>query len=74
MKLRITGTREECAAAVEAMIGVFLVREVSDFYLNRGVTTLGRVYLDVEAPPDRLRAAAERADRKELPTKRGGEG
>lgn len=37
-----SGTREECAATVQA------VREVSDFYPDRGATVLGRVYLDAD--------------------------
>ncbi len=53
MKLRLTGTDTECAAAVEALRGVFVVREVSGFYPNRGVSVLGRVYLDADpARPD----------------------
>jgi hypothetical protein len=48
MKLRITGTREECAAAVEALPAALTVREVSGFYPNRGGSELGRVYLDAE--------------------------
>ncbi len=56
MKLRISGTRAECAATVAAVSAVLAVREVSDFYPNRTVPQefrrpgasqeLGRVYVD----------------------------
>lgn len=48
MRIRLTGTREECAAAVDALGAVLIVREVSEFYPNRGSSSLGRVYLDTE--------------------------
>ncbi len=65
MKPRITGTRDECAAAIEAIGAVLTVREVSGFYPNRGASELGRVYLDADAPTDvaPVRADAERTDR-----------
>ncbi|MPZ66635.1 MAG: hypothetical protein GEU83_14365 [Pseudonocardiaceae bacterium] len=69
MKLRISATREECAAAVRAVSAVLAVREVSDFYPNRGATVLGRVYLDAEAPAGAVQAGAERTDRR--PSRRG---
>lgn len=64
MKLRITGTREECAVAVAAIAAVLAVREVSDFHPNRGATVLGRVYVDAEpaASPGPVRGRAERTD------------
>ncbi|MQA14919.1 MAG: hypothetical protein GEV09_12305 [Pseudonocardiaceae bacterium] len=71
MKLRISGTREECAATVQAVSAVLVVREVSDFYPNRGATVLGSVYLDAEAPASAMQAGAERTERtpsrRELP-------
>ena len=48
MTIRITGTEDECAAAVAAMTDGFAVREVSPFYPNRGASVLARLYLDVE--------------------------
>ncbi len=71
MKLRISGTREECAATVAAVSAVLAVREVSDFYPNRGATVLGRVYLDAEAPASATQTRAERTDRPTRPARRG---
>lgn len=51
MRMRLTGTADECAAAVEVLRVVLDVREVSGFYPNRVTRTLGRVYLDVEPSP-----------------------
>lgn len=45
MRLRISGTRAECDAAVAAVLAV---REVSGFFPNRGASVLGRVYLDAD--------------------------
>jgi hypothetical protein len=50
MKIRITGTEDECTHAVERIRRVLVIREVSGWYANRGDSTLGRVYLD--AVPD----------------------
>ncbi|HEX2299678.1 MAG TPA: hypothetical protein VHH34_14390 [Pseudonocardiaceae bacterium] len=51
MKVRITGTPDECAQAVTVLGAVLAVREISGFYPNsRGPGGLGRVYLDTEAP------------------------
>jgi hypothetical protein len=56
MKIRLTGTEKEVSvtAAVlqRALSGLakpatYQVREVSDFYRNRGSTELGRVYIEV---------------------------
>ena len=47
MKVRLTGTETECAAAVQALRAGFAVREVSSFYPNRPPSRLGRVYVDV---------------------------
>lgn len=47
VKIRISGTREECEAAVEEIGKVMTVRECSGFYVNRGSSRLGRVYLEV---------------------------
>lgn len=56
MKIRLTGTRAETdmtARLLEIMLRAhngparFRVREVSEFYPNRGNSELGRVYIDV---------------------------
>jgi hypothetical protein len=51
MKLRLTGTHDECdvvaGALPERLAGVAEVLDVSEFYPNRGTTVLGRVYLEV---------------------------
>lgn len=47
IKLRLSGTREECAAALPALRAAFIVLEVSAFYPNRGQTVFGRVYVTV---------------------------
>ncbi len=52
MKIRLSGTDTECAAAVAALAAGFVLREVSGFYPNRGATVLGRVYVDAEPHPD----------------------
>lgn len=63
MKIRIEGTRDEIAVAVDALREVFDVHEVSRFYPNRGDSVLGRVYVTA-APAQRVvRAKATRADR-----------
>ncbi|MFJ8913446.1 hypothetical protein [Amycolatopsis sp. NPDC102389] len=63
MRIRIEGTTQETAAAAELLREVFNVREVSSFYPNRGRSTLGRVYVDVEfARPDTVRATATRVE------------
>lgn len=46
MKIRITGTKQETAAAVKLLPLVFDVRETSGFHPNRGNSTLGRVYVE----------------------------
>jgi hypothetical protein len=72
MRVRVTGTRDETAAAVDALAEVLEVREVSGFYPNRSrsvlgrvyLSVLGRVYLDVAGVrPAVVRATADRADR-----------
>lgn len=50
MKLRLSGTRAEIDALLPLLTRVLEVREVSDFYPNRGQSQLGRVYVDVEPP------------------------
>lgn len=50
MKLRISGTRAECAATVAVLAAAVHVREVSEYYPNRRASTIGRVYLDADAP------------------------
>lgn len=48
MRIRLTGTAEETQAAVTVLADLFEVREVSEFYPNKGTTRLGRIYLDTE--------------------------
>lgn len=64
MRIRLMGTEDEIAAIAERLATVLDVREVSDFYPNRGASKLGRVYLDVAVPaaPPVVRADAERVD------------
>lgn len=53
MKLRIMGTRDECDLMVEIFernIPREFVRSISGFYPNRGYTTEGRVYIDLDLP------------------------
>lgn len=53
MKLRLTGTRAECArfaSQLAAATGPGVIRRVSQWYANRGSSGLGRVYLDLELP------------------------
>ncbi|MCI2421546.1 hypothetical protein MOQ72_29335 [Saccharopolyspora sp. K220] len=68
MKIRITGTRAEtqrAAADIKTMLHTFQspvryhVREVSDFYPNRGNSELGRVYLDVDIELPAVRSRGE---------------
>lgn len=49
MKLRIWGTREECET-VKRLVRPFMkkVQDNGRFYLNRGSTEIGRMYLDFE--------------------------
>lgn len=51
MKLRLTGTRDECELLAKELpsrlADLAEVLEVSDFYANRGATVLGRVYVEV---------------------------
>ncbi|MEO6088881.1 MAG: hypothetical protein ABIQ18_37800 [Umezawaea sp.] len=68
MNIRVTGTPAEIDAFVDLLRAVVDVREVSDFYPNRGRSSLGRVYLDITAPTadtvQVVRAKATRIDRK----------
>ena len=53
MKLRVTGTRDDCARFVAELATATapgVVRRVSYWYANRGSSGLGRVYLDLELP------------------------
>jgi hypothetical protein len=50
MRIRLSGTPKEIGAVLTAMAEVLEFREVSEFYPNRGVTKVGRVYVDVEIP------------------------
>lgn len=49
MKLRIWGTREECET-IKKLIKPFMkkIQDNGRFYLNRGSTEVGRMYLDFE--------------------------
>lgn len=49
MKLRIWGTREECET-VKILVKPFMkkVQDNGRFYLNRGSTEIGRMYLEFE--------------------------
>ncbi len=49
MKIRLHGTEEECAEAVELLGSIMLIRSVSEPYPDRGRSVLVRVY--VEAIP-----------------------
>ena len=49
MKIRLHGTAEECAEAVELLGSVMLLQSVSEPYPDRGRSVLARVY--VEAIP-----------------------
>lgn len=63
MKIRLMGTPDECAAAVDALRAAFDLHEVSGFYPNRGDSKLGRVYVDgVPLGGQPVRATAERTD------------
>jgi hypothetical protein len=81
MRIRLMGTRTEIAAAVDALRSVLEVREVSDFYPNRGASQLGRVYLDIDGVlSNPVPATATRADgsreiggRRAIEGRRGGE-
>lgn len=44
--IRITGTESECYKIVDDLRRVFVVRDVSRFYQNRG-SKLGRVYVEI---------------------------
>ncbi|UUV34358.1 hypothetical protein NQK81_13185 [Amycolatopsis roodepoortensis] len=67
MRIRVEGTTAETERAAELLAEVFEVREVSSFYPNRGRSTLGRVYVDVEFGTSGrpVRATATRVDRVE---------
>lgn len=51
MKLRLTGTKDECELLAKELpsrlTGLAQVLEVSGFYTNRGASVLGRIYVDV---------------------------
>jgi hypothetical protein len=66
MKIRLSGTKDGCAAAVAALAAGFVLREVSGFYPNRGATVLGRVYVDVEPRPEVVHATATRDERRAI--------
>ncbi len=50
VKIRISGTKTECAQTVALLKEACTVREASGFYPNRGSDVVGRVYVDVELP------------------------
>jgi len=51
VKLRLSGTREECDLLAQELPGRLAglgdVQEVSAFYPNRGQSVLGRVYVEI---------------------------
>ncbi len=51
MRLRLTGTQDECELLSgelrSRLTDLAEVLEVSDFYRNRGATVLGRVYVEI---------------------------
>lgn len=49
MKIRLHGTEDECAEAVELLGSIMLIRSVSEPYPDHGRSVLVRVY--VEAIP-----------------------
>ena len=46
MKIRLHGTEDECAAAVELLGEVLLIQSVSEPYPDRGRSVLVRVYIE----------------------------
>lgn len=46
MKLRLHGTAEECAEAVDLLGSIMLIQSVSEPYPDRGHSVLVRVYID----------------------------
>lgn len=48
MEIRLTGTEEEIAGAVQKIKTCFEVIEISKFYPNRGSGDQGRVYVKVK--------------------------
>lgn len=70
MRIRLTGTRDELTAAVAALAEVVGLREVSDFYPNRGASVLGRVYIEADLP-DPHRPVPAHAERTDQPTRPG---
>ncbi|GGK68839.1 hypothetical protein [Nocardia camponoti] len=58
MKFRITGTLDELRRARALLGETFDVREASQPYLNRGDSTLYRLYIDAELPTDATDPAA----------------
>jgi hypothetical protein len=53
VKIRLEGTREECAQAAPRLAEVFDVVSVSDPYPNRGRSLLVRVYVEVRLGRER---------------------
>lgn len=47
-KIRVMGTRQECAVIAAALKEVFAVRSVSGWYANRGDTYEGRIYVEID--------------------------
>jgi hypothetical protein len=67
VKIRVSGTPDECTDAVVVLRKAFEVHEASGFYANRGDSRLGRVYVEAVLKPDApVRADAARLDRKEI--------
>lgn len=51
MEIRIRATEPECLQAVDALRTAFDIRSVSRFYPDRGVTVLGRTFVDAVPLP-----------------------
>jgi hypothetical protein len=70
VKIRLSGTEDEIAEMIEAVASVVEIRETSGFYLNRGSSVIGRVYLDAVPRRSVIHADSERDDkpkRRKLP-------
>lgn len=66
MRIRITGTPEQTAAAVEALAGVLEFREISDVHPNEASSVL------LDAEPRAIRATGECVDQPDMPPRREG--
>jgi hypothetical protein len=51
MKIRVMGTKDECTRmilTVKRVVPSEKIRNISAFYPNRGITTEGRIYLEID--------------------------